>query len=67
MINGVEKYCSEMLSLMFGFGIISRLGSGWVADRIGGLSPRGEAQTEEYDGEKEYAQYMHGPFSVTST
>ena len=29
---------AEMLSLMFGFGIISRLGSGWVADRIGGLN-----------------------------
>ncbi len=29
---------AEMLSLMFGFGIISRLGSGYVADRIGGLN-----------------------------
>ena len=28
---------AEMLSLMFGFGIISRLGSGLLADRIGGL------------------------------
>jgi MFS family permease len=26
---------SEMLSLMLGFGIVSRLASGWVADRIG--------------------------------
>ncbi len=26
-----------MLSLMFGFGIVSRLGSGWISDRIGGL------------------------------
>ncbi|WP_236025349.1 MFS transporter [Arenibaculum pallidiluteum] len=29
---------AEMLSLMLGFGIISRIASGWVADRIGGLS-----------------------------
>ncbi len=26
-----------MLSLMFGFGVLSRLGSGWISDRIGGL------------------------------
>jgi len=28
---------AEMLSLMLGFGIISRIGSGWISDRIGGL------------------------------
>ena len=28
---------AEMLSLMLGLGIFSRIGSGWVADRIGGL------------------------------
>jgi MFS family permease len=28
---------AEMLSLMLGFGIVSRVGSGWIADRIGGL------------------------------
>lgn len=28
---------AEMLSLMMGFGIVSRLISGWIADRIGGL------------------------------
>jgi MFS family permease len=28
---------AEMLSLMLGFGIVSRLVSGWVCDRIGGL------------------------------
>jgi len=28
---------AEMLSLMLGFGIASRLVSGWIADRIGGL------------------------------
>src|SRR5256712_2142395 len=28
---------AEMLSLMLGFGIVSRLGFGWIADRIGGL------------------------------
>jgi len=28
---------AEMLSLMLGFGIVSRLASGWIADRIGGL------------------------------
>jgi MFS family permease len=29
---------AEMLSLMLGFGIVSRLGSGFVADRLGGLA-----------------------------
>ena len=29
---------AEMLSLMLGFGIVSRIGSGFVADRIGGLA-----------------------------
>ncbi len=28
---------AEMLSLMLGFGVVSRLASGWVADRIGGF------------------------------
>lgn len=28
---------AEMLSLMLGFGILSRLASGWISDRIGGL------------------------------
>jgi MFS family permease len=28
---------AQMLSLMLGFGIVSRLASGWVSDRIGGL------------------------------
>jgi MFS family permease len=28
---------AEMLSVMLGFGIVSRIGSGWIADRIGGL------------------------------
>ena len=28
---------AEMLSLMLGFGIISRIGSGFLADRIGGI------------------------------
>ena len=28
---------AEMLSLMLGFGIVSRLASGWICDRIGGL------------------------------
>jgi MFS family permease len=28
---------ARMLSLMLGFGIVSRLASGWVADRIGGV------------------------------
>ena len=30
---------AEMLSLMLGFGIISRIASGFVADRIGGRVP----------------------------
>ncbi len=29
---------TQMLSLMLGFGIASRLASGWIADRIGGLA-----------------------------
>jgi len=29
---------AEMLSLMMGFGIVSRIASGWVADRIGGAA-----------------------------
>ncbi len=43
----IVAYCSdlgygaargaEMLSLMLGFGIVSRLASGWISDRIGGL------------------------------
>jgi MFS family permease len=43
----IVAYCSdlgyspargaEMLSLMLGFGIVSRLASGWIADRVGGL------------------------------
>jgi MFS family permease len=28
---------AEMLSMMLGFGIVSRLTSGWISDRIGGL------------------------------
>ena len=28
---------AEMLSLMLGFGIVSRLGFGWISDHIGGL------------------------------
>jgi MFS family permease len=28
---------AEMLSLMLGFGIISRIASGWIADKIGGV------------------------------
>jgi len=28
---------AEMLSLMLGFGVVSRLLSGWISDRIGGL------------------------------
>jgi MFS family permease len=28
---------AEMLSLMLGFGVVSRLASGWISDRIGGL------------------------------
>jgi len=27
---------AEMLSLMLGFGVVSRIGSGWLADRVGG-------------------------------
>ena len=44
----IVAYCSDlgygvargaqMLSLMLGFGIVSRIGSGFVADRIGGLA-----------------------------
>src|SRR3546814_14473668 len=37
---------AEMLSLMLGCGIISRLASGWILDRIGGLS-RSEEHTSE--------------------
>jgi len=33
---GVQRG-AQMLSLMLGFGIISRLASGWISDRIGGL------------------------------
>ena len=43
----IVAYCSdlgfgaargaEMLSMMLGFGIVSRLASGWICDRIGGL------------------------------
>lgn len=29
---------AKMLSIMLGLGIISRIGSGWIADRIGGLA-----------------------------
>jgi MFS family permease len=29
---------AEMLSLMLGFGVVSRIGSGFVADRIGGIA-----------------------------
>ncbi len=29
---------AEMLSLMLGLGVVSRLASGWIADRIGGLA-----------------------------
>ena len=29
---------AEMLSLMLGFGIISRVGSGWIADKVGGVT-----------------------------
>ena len=29
---------AEMLSLMMGFGIVSRVASGWIADRMGGLA-----------------------------
>jgi len=43
----IVAYCSdlgfgaargaEMLSLMLGFGVVSRLASGWISDQIGGL------------------------------
>jgi MFS family permease len=43
----IVAYCSdlgygaargaEMLSLMLGFGIVSRLAAGWISDRVGGL------------------------------
>ncbi len=43
----IVAYCSDlgygaargaqMLSVMLGFGLISRIGSGWLADRIGGI------------------------------
>jgi MFS family permease len=29
---------AEMLSLMLGFGIVSRVGSGWIADKVGGVT-----------------------------
>ena len=29
---------AQMLSLMLGFGIVSRIASGWIADRLGGLA-----------------------------
>ena len=29
---------AQMLSLMLGMGVVSRIGSGWIADRIGGLA-----------------------------
>ena len=32
------KAGAEMLSLMFGAGVISRLASGWISDKIGGLA-----------------------------
>jgi nitrate/nitrite transporter NarK len=28
---------AEMLSIMLGLGVVSRMVSGWIADRIGGL------------------------------
>ncbi len=28
---------AEMLSLMLGFGVVSRIASGWIADRVGGI------------------------------
>jgi MFS family permease len=44
----IVAYCSdlgygvargaEMLSLMLGFGIVSRIGSGWIADKVGGVT-----------------------------
>jgi MFS family permease len=43
----IVAYCADlgygvaqgavMLSLMLGFGIVSRIGSGWIADRVGGI------------------------------
>ena len=43
----IVAYCTDlgygtapgatMLSLMFGFGVVSRIGSGWIADRVGGV------------------------------
>jgi MFS family permease len=43
----IVAYCADlgygvargatMLSLMLGFGIISRIGSGWIADKVGGI------------------------------
>ena len=32
------KAGAEMLSLMFGAGVVSRLASGWISDKIGGLA-----------------------------
>jgi MFS family permease len=32
------QHGAEMLSLMLGFGVISRIASGWVADHIGGIA-----------------------------
>ena len=44
----IVAYCADlgygvargatMLSLMLGFGIVSRIASGWVADRVGGVA-----------------------------
>src|SRR5207249_11891349 len=31
---------ARMLSLMLGFGVVSRLASGWICDRIGGRGTR---------------------------
>src|SRR5579864_2584567 len=36
LVYGVARG-AEMLSLMMGFGIVSRIGSGYLADRIGGI------------------------------
>src|ERR1700733_4034268 len=36
MVSGVARG-AQMLSLMLGFGIISRIGSGFLADKIGGI------------------------------
>ena len=43
----IVAYCADlgygtasgatMLSLMLGFGIVSRIGSGWIADKVGGV------------------------------